>query len=129
MHTSKSLPAGPDGADLSPVTADHFPARMSRADWAFRLRRMRDRIFGSELFGEPVWDVLLYVAAAQERGEPVTVGRLALDIHLPREVLARTLTALRQANLLVFEIADANNLAAPVSLSDEGHGKLQSVLG
>ncbi len=125
---SNPLPAMPGGADSPPDSADHFPTRVSRADWAFKLRRMRDRIFGSELFGEPVWDVLLYVAASQERGETVTVGGLAQGIHLPRATVARTLGALRQAGLLAPE-TDADDLTAPVSLSDEGYGKLQAVLG
>lgn len=124
-----SKPVLPDQTGSSVVPVDALPARLPRAEWAFKLRRMRDRIFGSELFGEPSWDVLLLIAAAREHGESPTVARIALDAHLPREVAMRTVSRLIQAGLVATASSEVADFAAPVDLTDNGLAKLETVLG
>lgn len=125
----ESKPARPEQSGASSPPTEKFATRVPRAEWAFKARRMRDRIFGGELFGEPAWDLLLLLATARENGEMPTVARIALDIHLPREVAQRTVTRLVQAGLVSVPSGHAVEFAAPVDLTDEGLAKLQTVLG
>lgn len=126
---SSPHPADPGQANSPADDLEAFPARLPRAEWAFKLRRMRDRIFGSELFGEPSWDALLLLATAQESGEKLTAARIALELHLPREVAMRTVGKLAQAGLVAAAGIAHGDFSVPVALTDEGQAKLLTVLG
>lgn len=108
---------------------EDLPTRMACAEWAFKLRRMRDRVFGGSLFGEPAWDALLLLAAARDRGEHATLGQLMLELRLPEDAARRVLANLRQAELIHVELARCGDPAAIVALTEEGYAKLATVLG
>jgi hypothetical protein len=58
-------------------------------------RRLRDGVLGAELFGEPVWDMLLDLFIAHEEQERVSVSSLCIAAAVPAT------TALRWVNNLV----------------------------
>lgn len=114
---------------LPRVPVEELPTRMACAEWAFKLRRMRDQVLGGSLFGEPAWDALLLLAAARDRGEDATLGQLMLQLRLPEDVARRVLANLRQADLIDVELAQCGDPAATVALTEEGYAKLATVLG
>ena len=58
-------------------------------------RRLRDGVLGAELFGEPVWDMLLDLFIAHEEQERVSVSSLCVAAAVPAT------TALRWVKTLV----------------------------
>jgi hypothetical protein len=58
-------------------------------------RRLRDGVLGADLFGEPVWDMLLDLFVAHEEQERVSVSSLCIAAAVPAT------TALRWVNHLV----------------------------
>lgn len=114
---------------LPQVPVEELPTRTACAEWAFKLRRMRDQVLGTSLFGEPAWDTLLLLATARDRGEQATIGQLMLELRLPEDAVRRVVANLSQADLVEVELAQCGDPAAPVALTEEGYAKLATVLG
>lgn len=68
-------------------------------------RRRRDAMFGSGLFGEPAWDMLLMLFVAREEGRHVTVSDLCREADAPETTTHRWLLALI-ADGLVLRVGD-----------------------
>ncbi|PTQ08263.1 MarR family transcriptional regulator [Sphingomonas oleivorans] len=60
-----------------------------------RWRRKRDELLGEALFGDPAWDMMLDLFAAQEEGKQVSVSSLCIAAAVPAT------TGLRWINILV----------------------------
>src|SRR3546814_6704324 len=61
-----------------PDVADDLEAEGSRiANWWLKARRLREEVFGPELFAAPAWDILLDLYTAEARGECVQTSSLA----------------------------------------------------
>ena len=61
-----------------------------------RQRRERDRLLGRELFGEPIWTMLLMLFVAREKGTGVPLSSLCAEAGVPVGTArrwARTLAA------------------------------------
>lgn len=54
------------------------------ADKIYKERRLRDRIVGERLFGEPAWDMLLALYSFPARGEFLTVTGLSYAANVPQ---------------------------------------------
>jgi hypothetical protein len=65
------------------------------AQGVFESRRQRVRIFGTGLFADPAYDILLYMFIKLEAKEPVSALRLCVAADVPES------TALRHIRLLV----------------------------
>lgn len=128
MDKHRKAPAGADGG-MPAVPVEALPARFACAEWAFKLRRMRDQVLGVSLFGEPAWDTLLLLAAARERGEQATLGEVMLALRLPEDAARRTMANLKQAGLVDVELDRCGDPATALALTEEGYGKLAQVLG
>ena len=62
-----------------------------------RLRRRRDRLFGSDLFGEPAWDMLLELYAAELAQRRECVSGLCCASGVPATTALRWITLLVNA--------------------------------
>jgi DNA-binding MarR family transcriptional regulator len=62
-----------------------------------KLRRQRDRFFGSDLFADPAWDILLELYASELGQFRVSISHLCIAAAVP------TTTALRWIGLLENE--------------------------
>jgi DNA-binding MarR family transcriptional regulator len=68
---------------------------LSRAKEHYKARRQRDKIFGDlQLFGEPVWDMLIDLFIATEEGRTVSITSLCMASGVP------STTALRWIGIL-----------------------------
>lgn len=65
-----------------------------------RARRLRDRFFGDELFQDPVWDMLLDLAAARLEGLKVSVSSLCIAAAVPPTTALREIGKMTRRGLL-----------------------------
>jgi DNA-binding MarR family transcriptional regulator len=84
------------------------------------LRRARDDAFGSTLFTEPAWDVLLELYAAMLGGRQMSLGDIALAIKAPTSTTARWVAALAERGLIASH-GDPDELSVPrLGLTEKG---------
>lgn len=70
-----------------------------------RSRRLRDQFFGSEIFADPAWDMLLDLMAARLEGQPVAVSSLCIAAAVPPTTALRWIKAMTDLGLFV-RVAD-----------------------
>jgi len=78
--------------------AGHHPPPLidtHRVKKIIAFRSMRNRMFGADLFGEPVWDMLLDLFLAQLQQRRISVTSLAIASNVP------TTTALRYIEMMI----------------------------
>jgi hypothetical protein len=73
---------------------------VSRARIVFNGRRLRERYFDSQLFGEPAWDILLLLYIAEQSSARLTATRLGELIQTPLTTVTRWLNHLEIAQLI-----------------------------
>lgn len=83
----------------SPGTNAPFNARHIRE--IIKLRRLRERMLGEDLFADPGWDILLDLFAAQEEGQQVSVSSLCIAASVPPTTALRWITNMTEAGYLV----------------------------
>jgi hypothetical protein len=89
------------------------------------VRRAREEMFGSSLFAEPAWDVLLELFAASLGGRQISLGDVALAIKVPESTAARWTVALVEHGL-ISSVHDANAPgAAWLTLTERGFLKMK----
>jgi hypothetical protein len=100
------------------------------ADFAQRLwweRRIRDRFFASELFGEPVWDLLLDLYVAQQIGRPMPLNRVHLSACVVPSRAKRVVEHLSGLGLVNLESRRAGK-SRPVALTKLAQHRLETLL-
>ncbi len=70
-----------------------------------RARRLRDQYFGSEIFADPAWDMLLDLMAARLEGQPVAVSSLCIASAVPPTTALRWIKTMTEVGLFV-RVAD-----------------------
>jgi len=65
-----------------------------------RARRVREELFGSGLFADPAWDILLDLTAARIEGRSVAVSSLCIAAAVPATTALRWIKQLTDAGLL-----------------------------
>src|SRR3954468_3379045 len=68
-------------------SADEATAEMAR--YIYDLRRRRDALFGTELFSDPAWDLLLFLFKATRDGNPLGVSDACDRMAVPRTTALR----------------------------------------
>ena len=109
--------AADDDSDAHPSIEAMSPRQYFAS--LLELRRMRERYFGSELFGEPAWDIMLELMLARVDEREVTTSELRSHTSSPQIVTRHYIDALVEAKLVdTFE--NARNIQDPfLSLSSE----------
>lgn len=83
-------------AERLSASPDHL---IDRAEGLYKFRRRRESVFAEfgagDLFGEPVWDMLLDLYLSKYRGKRVSVSSLCIASGVP------TTTALRWINIMI----------------------------
>ena len=79
----------------------HFsPDQQRRVREHLRVRRARERFFGSELFADPAWDILLELYAAELGQQRITVSCLCVAAAVPATTALRWINSLVKKGLL-----------------------------
>ena len=85
-------------------------------------RRLRDRMFGTGLFGDPAWDILLVAFAAALGGRPARPDELAAAAGVADGTARRWIAALERHGWLAG--TEVSGHGGDVSLSADGMAML-----
>ena len=86
--------------DVAPQVVDGEPPNTQLVQDILKTRRRREKVFGSDLFGEPAWDILLELYAAEQLQEKISVSSLCYASAVPATTALRWIQRL-EANGLV----------------------------
>ncbi len=93
-----------------------------------RARRLRDRFFGSELFADPAWDMLLDLMAARLDGQRVAVSSLCIAAAVPATTALRWIKTLTEHGLFVRVADPQDGRRVYIELSDQAAAALENYL-
>jgi DNA-binding MarR family transcriptional regulator len=74
----------------------------------YRLRRRRERLFSTQLFSEPTWDLLLDLLAAEKAGKRVSITSACIAAAAPTTTALRCLKQMEREGV-VYREADSND--------------------
>ena len=103
---------GPRGVETKVASYNAPPVAMpsherevdaARVRDMIRVRRLRDRFFGEEMFADPAWDMLLDLFAAELEDSRVSVSSLCIAAAVPPTTALRWITNMTEAGLLQRE--------------------------
>jgi len=104
---------------------------VSLAELARRIREdraQRNEVFGDDLFGEPAWDILLYLFETEVKYRPVQKTELTLAAGVPHSTGLRYLRLLEERKLLTIGANDEDARAQIVKLSTNGMALIANCL-
>jgi DNA-binding transcriptional ArsR family regulator len=84
-----------------------------------RARQRRAAAFGSDLFADPVWDMMLDLLAARLEGRPVSTSSLCIAAGVPGTTALRWLRQATERGLFVRVADPRDGRGVLVELSDE----------
>lgn len=71
------------------------------ARWWLKARRLREEMFGPDLFADPAWDILLDLYSAEAKGECVQISSLASAARVPHSTAIRWAKVLTRVGLML----------------------------
>ena len=110
-----------------PVTADR-EIRRSRARAILNSRRLRDRFFSRDLFGEPAWDILLLLYASDQSAGRLTMTRLAEWIEVPLTTVGRWVKILEEERLVERQAHPTDRRTVFINLLEKARTALDTYL-
>ena len=96
------------------------PGLLERAELMYQERRSRDRLFGTDLFGEAAWDMLLDLYIHRGRGALVPVSSACIGAAVPPSTALRCLGKLESRGLVVRRADVDDRRRSLVTLSAKG---------
>jgi DNA-binding MarR family transcriptional regulator len=82
-----------------------------------RARRRRDDLFGSDVFADPVWDVLLDLYASTLEGRRVCISDACIAASVPSTTALRWIGKMEECKLIVRHQDETDGRRAYVELS------------
>jgi len=113
----------------SPTGATDRQSLISRARIVLNARRIRNRYFHPDLFGEPAWEILLAPYVAEESGARFTTGKLAEWIEAPLSTVVRWVRTLEEQSLVGRADHPTDRRIAFIRLLNKGRKALDAYLG
>lgn len=96
------------------------PGFVEEARKLYDRRRAREDFFGSAMFGEPAWDILLSAYVT----ESVSAAKLTGELGLPMSVVSRWVQVLESDGLVRSTRGDLMPFSASLQLSAEGRKRI-----
>jgi DNA-binding MarR family transcriptional regulator len=93
-----------------------------------RLRRMRDRFFGDDLFADPAWDMLLDLKAAKLERVKVAASSLCLAAAVPSTTALRWIKVMCENGIFVRVNDPEDGRRVFVELSDGAAARMAAYL-
>jgi len=117
----RNLHATTQSAAVVDNVPDPFDAATTeRVVAAISLRRSRDRLLPDKLFGDPAWDALLEVYAAEASGEFIGLPELTARLGVAESQARRWTDILTKVGLLV-------EAEGALAISPEGRRKIEKI--
>jgi hypothetical protein len=104
------------------------PFDAARVRSIIRARRLRDQFFGTDLFADPAWDMLLDLMAAKLEGQQVAVSSLCIAAAVPATTALRWIKALVDRGLFLRVGDPQDGRRIHIELADEAASALDSYL-
>lgn len=108
--------------------ADTTLSGLRIATWSLKARRLREELFGSGLFADPAWDILLDLFTAEARGELVQISSLAIAARVPHSTVIRWARIMTGAGLVVRKKDPNDGRRVHVSLSKQARALMAEYL-
>lgn len=105
------------------------PVTAAQVRDALRARRMRDKVFGGDLFADPAWDMLLDLYAAELEQRRVSVSSLCIASAVPPTTALRHIGAMIEAGFLERSADPGDRRRAYISLAEQGRENMRHCLG
>jgi hypothetical protein len=93
-----------------------------------RARRLRDQYFGTELFADPAWDMLLDLFAARLEEQRVAVSSLCIAAAVPATTALRWIKTLTDLGLLVRAADPQDGRRVYVELSSKAAAGMEAYI-
>ena len=113
-----------DSISSSPARIAAMDSNIDFARQILRRRTERDQIFGSGLFGEPIWDMMLDLFVHME----VSVSSLCIAARIPSTTALRYISAMEQRGMIERKKDRNDNRRSLLSLSPPWHRKMDQLL-
>jgi DNA-binding transcriptional ArsR family regulator len=94
----------------------------------YRMRRMRDLYFKSELFGEAAWDILLDLYVARVEKQPISTTSACIGAAVPHTTALRWLRQLESEGLVTRHRPRRDERIHLIEITDEGYARMTSLL-
>lgn len=107
-------------ADIAVAGAAKALSTNELAELIVGARTVRNRLFGSKLFGEPAWDILLDLYVTHGKGQSISVSSASLAGGTPATTGLRWLSTLDREGFIERRGDDIDQRRQFVSLSDHG---------
>jgi DNA-binding MarR family transcriptional regulator len=122
----RDLRAGLDAleADIEQPRRNAEPLKFVRA--VIRARAQRQGFFGTDLFADPAWDVLLELYACELAQHRISVSKLCFAVGVPTTTVIRWLALLDRHGLVQRDEDLMDRRRVWVSLSAAGLEKMQN---
>jgi DNA-binding MarR family transcriptional regulator len=112
-----------------PVAPLLGPAELlSTARFHSNARRVRDRLFGRDLFPNPAWNILLDLYIAGEEGRNVTIKSGCSAAGVPQSTALRHIAHLIEVRLAIRRQHPTDARSAYLKLSERGRAKMVEFL-
>lgn len=100
--------------------------RVARRLWI--ARRIRDRIFGKDMFPNPAWNILLDLFIAAEEGRNVTIKSACGAAGVPQSTALRHMAHLIEVRLTARVQHPSDARSAYLKLTDRGRARMVEYL-
>lgn len=91
-------------------------------------RRLRDEVLGSELFGDPGWDLMLDLYIAQASGKRISVTSAALGSGKPMSTGLRWVKLLIERSLVIREADPCDGRRSYLRLTPSAYDAMEDFL-
>jgi DNA-binding MarR family transcriptional regulator len=131
-HHGFDDPHGNEVSEIDPLLQDEA-ATLQRtglaiARWWLKARRLREEMFGPDLFADPAWDILLDLYTAAARGESVQISSLAFAARVPHSTAIRWARIMTRAGIVERRKDPADARRVHVSLSPAASALMETYL-
>jgi hypothetical protein len=118
------------GAHTSPLQSPgaRMESAVERAVALLDLRKKRDLNLGTDLFGEPAWDIMLDLFIRRAAGRRTNATSAAIASRAPTTTALRYIALLEKRGLLDKNVAEHDLRVQYVELSDEAYEKMTDLL-
>jgi len=125
-HLRRTLREAPDPlASIEPLPP---AALLGEARRVAAARRIRDRIFGRDLFPNPAWNILLELFIAGEEGRNVTIKSACVAAGVPQSTALRHIAHLIEVRLATRAQHPSDARSAYLKLTDRGRARMVAVI-
>ena len=112
--------------ELATKLENHLESRRRRAIRAvLRIRDSREQLFGSGLFSDPAWDILLDAYASELENRRMSVSDICIAARAPVTTGSRWLRVLESRALLTREDDAKDRRRSYIQLTDRGRTAIE----